>query len=137
MAAQDRKEDFSIYWEWWPKPVFTPGGLNWLTEISELAGGRNIFASEPQANVQTDWEEVAKRNPDHICMVWVGVEEDKVNPEILKKRRGWEKVKAVQSNQVHVLGDSLYCRPSPRLLDGLEKLIFTLSGQSPLQQDGD
>ncbi|MYL59062.1 ABC transporter substrate-binding protein, partial [Virgibacillus halodenitrificans] len=28
----------SLYWEWWPKPVFTPGSVNWLTEISELAG---------------------------------------------------------------------------------------------------
>lgn len=133
LAAKDRTGDFSIYWEWWPKPVFTPGGANWLTEISQLAGGTNIFATEPQANVQTDWEEVAKRNPDHICMVWVGIEEEKVRPQALKKRPGWEKIKAVQSNQVHVLGDSLYCRPSPRLLLGLEKLILTLSGQSPVR----
>ncbi|GIN90756.1 cobalamin-binding protein [Siminovitchia terrae] len=126
--AKTRKENFTIYWEWWPKPVFTPGGTNWLTEISELAGGRNIFESEPQANVQTDWEDVAKRNPDHICMVWVGIEEDKVKPEMLKQRPGWEKMKAVQNNRIHVLGDSLYCRPSPRLLLGLDKLIASLSG---------
>lgn len=133
MATNDVQENFSIYWEWWPKPVFTPGGPNWLTEISELAGGRNIFASEPKANVQTDWEEVVKRNPDHICMVWVGIEEEKVKPDLLKKRPGWEKIKAVQNNHVYVLGDSLYCRPSPRLLLGLEKLNQTLSGQSPLR----
>ncbi|GIN22455.1 MAG TPA: cobalamin-binding protein [Bacillus bacterium] len=133
ISSKERKEHFTIYWEWWPKPVFTPGGPNWLTEISELAGGRNIFESEPKANVQTDWDEVAKRNPDHICMVWVGIEKEKVKPELLKKRPGWEKLKAVQNNRVHVLGDSLYCRPSPRLLLGLDKLIDTLSGQSPLR----
>ncbi|WP_144460577.1 cobalamin-binding protein [Siminovitchia fortis] len=133
IVAQGRNEHFTIYWEWWPKPVFTPGGPNWLTEISKLAGGRNIFESEPRANVQTDWDDVAERNPDHICMVWVGIEKEKVRPELLKKRPGWEKIKAVQNNQVHVLGDSLYCRPSPRLLLGLDKLIATLSGQSPLR----
>lgn len=21
----------ALYWEWWPKPVFTPGSSNWLT----------------------------------------------------------------------------------------------------------
>ncbi|MFD1706033.1 cobalamin-binding protein [Siminovitchia sediminis] len=132
IAAKNRK-GYSIYWEWWPKPVFTPGGPNWLTEISELAGGRNIFASEPEANVRTDWDEVAVRNPDHICLVWVGVDEKKVQPELLKKRPGWENVRAVQNNHVYVLGDSLYCRPSPRLLLGLEKLMATLSGQSSLR----
>ncbi|MBM7714394.1 cobalamin-binding protein [Siminovitchia sp. FSL H7-0308] len=129
--SEQKDEKPSLYWEWWPKPVFTPGGANWLTEISELAGAYNIFATEPEANVQTDWEEVRKRNPDHICLVWVGVKEEKVNPHLLLKRPGWEKMKAVQNQSVHVLGDSLYCRPSPRLLLGLDKLMNTLWGQSP------
>lgn len=128
-VVNNRTKKPSIYWEWWPKPVFTPGGANWLTEISELAGGYNAFASEPQANVQTDWEEVIHRNPDHICMVWVGIQKEKVKPELLEKRPGWDKINAVKNKQVHVLGDSLYCRPSPRLLLGLDQLIQTM-GQS-------
>ncbi|MGO4027287.1 ABC transporter substrate-binding protein, partial [Staphylococcus pseudintermedius] len=65
--ANQIDEKATVYWEWWPKPVFTPGKANWLTEISELAGGENIFADHKEANVQSDWEEVLKRNPLHVC----------------------------------------------------------------------
>ncbi len=66
------KEKKRMYWEWWPKPVFTPGGHNWLTEISRLAGAENIFADQAVASYQTDWEEVKQREPDIVALVWVG-----------------------------------------------------------------
>lgn len=112
----------SLYWEWWPKPVFTPGGINWLTEVSELAGGRNSFSDVEQANIQTDWETVRQKNPDHICMAWVGVQTKKMKPSLLKKREGWLSIKAIKQQNVHVLEEEYYCRPSPRLLIGLKKL---------------
>lgn len=117
----------SLYWEWWPKPIFTPGQGNWLTEISELAGGTNLFEEEKEASVQTDWDDVRERDPDHICMVWVGVKEEKMNPDLLRKRPGWLEMKAVKGDNIHVLEESLYCRPSPRLLEGLRKLHTILN----------
>ncbi|MGP4076483.1 cobalamin-binding protein [Halobacillus sp. K22] len=125
--ANSRAGQPALYWEWWPKPIFTPGKANWLTEISELAGARNIFDTEPEASVQTDWEIVKQKNPDHICMVWVGVKEEKMNPDLIRKRPGWSEMKAVQENRIHVLEESLFCRPSPRLLEGLKKLTSVLS----------
>ncbi|NEU30060.1 cobalamin-binding protein [bacterium LRH843] len=119
-------EPVRLYWEWWPKPVFTPGGLNWLTEISKLAGGRNVYCDVELASVQTTWEDVYKKQPDHICLAWVGVRQDKVKPELLWKRADWPSLHALQSNQVHVLEESLYCRPSPRLLHGLKQLAARL-----------
>ncbi|RYG72879.1 cobalamin-binding protein [Lentibacillus lipolyticus] len=124
--ALQRRGKVSLYWEWWPKPIFTPGQTNWLTEISELAGARNVFDTENQANVQATWDDVRQRDPDHICMVWVGVKESKMRPELVKKRPGWHKMKAVQDDKIHVLEESLYCRPSPRLLDGLRQLVAIL-----------
>ncbi|GAA0490507.1 cobalamin-binding protein [Salinibacillus aidingensis] len=115
-----------VYWEWWPKPVFTPGRMNWLTEISQLAGACNVFASEDQASVQTDWEKVRQQNPDTIIMVWVGVITEKMNPELVRRRPGWEQMKAVKHNEILVLDESLFCRPSPRLIEGLEKLASQL-----------
>ncbi|SEH95712.1 iron complex transport system substrate-binding protein [Halobacillus karajensis] len=121
-SSKNVSERPSLYWEWWPKPVFTPGKLNWLNEISELAGGRNLFEDQQVASFQTDWEEVKSRNPDHICMVWVGVKEEKMNPDLVKSRQGWSEIHAVKNNQIHVLEESLFCRPSPRLLKGLRKI---------------
>ncbi len=116
----------SLYWEWWPKPIFSPGGVNWLTEISSLAGGRNIFNHIPIASYQTDWEEISNLNPEHVCMVWVGVNQNKMKPATVKKRPGSERIEAVINNQIHVLDEPLYCRPSPRLLLGLQKLASIL-----------
>ncbi|WP_226655785.1 cobalamin-binding protein [Pseudalkalibacillus hwajinpoensis] len=112
-----------IYWEWWPKPIFTPGKTNWLTEISELAGAKNAFRDVELASVQTDWPDVVSRKPDHICLAWVGVRHNKVNPSIVKKRPGWEQL---EDRPIHVLEEWLYCRPSPRLLTGLVKLAAIL-----------
>ncbi|MDQ1145792.1 iron complex transport system substrate-binding protein [Bacillus sp. SORGH_AS 510] len=112
----------SLYWEWWPKPVFTPGKLNWLTEISELAGAVNLFQDVELASVQTDWEDVLNRQPDFICLVWVGVRREKVQKSIVKRRAGFERLN-LDEDQILILEEELYCRPSPRLLDGLEKLI--------------
>lgn len=110
-----------IYFEWWPKPVFTPGKINWLTEISRLAGGMNIFEDVELASVQTTWEDVVGRKPDLIGMVWVGVKTDKMNPSHIKKREGWDILNAHRT-EIKKLEESLFCRPSPRLIFGLKRL---------------
>ncbi|MEI5907817.1 cobalamin-binding protein [Bacillus spongiae] len=112
----------TVYWEWWPKPVFTPGRINWLTEISELAGGENLYADIELASIQTNWEDVKERDPDIIAMAWVGVKQQKMNPSLLMYRPGWKEIKAIQHNKIFILEEALYCRPSPRLIEGAIKL---------------
>lgn len=112
-----------LYWEWWPKPIFTPGKINWLTEISEAAGAMNIFQDVDLASVQTDWEDVINRKPDYICLAWVGVRKEKIQKSIVKKRAGFNQLGFNNDDQILILEEELYCRPSPRLLDGLERLV--------------
>ncbi|SIT85302.1 cobalamin-binding protein [Edaphobacillus lindanitolerans] len=112
----------TLYWEWWPKPVFTPGSVNWLTEVSRIAGGRNLYEDVELASIQTDWEDVRLRNPDRILLAWVGVRTEKIRPELLQKRPGWPELAAMQDGKVDIMEESLYCRPSPRLLEGAWKL---------------
>lgn len=116
----------SLYWEWWPKPVFTPGKINWLTELSEMIGARNLYEDVDLASVQTDWEDVQKRDPDYICLAWVGIQQKRINPDIVKKRPGWNDMRAVQQDRIFVLEEALYCRPSPLLLKGAVKLAGML-----------
>jgi iron complex transport system substrate-binding protein len=116
----------TIYWEWWAKPIFTPGAANWLTELSELAGGRNVFSDQPVASVQTDWEQVRKKNPDIMCIIWVGVQKGKVNPKVILKRPLAEQMNSILNNQLYILEEPLFCRPSPRLLLGLNKIASIL-----------
>lgn len=112
----------SLYWEWWPKPVFTPGGANWLTEISALAGAVNVFADDARASVKTEWDDVVARDPDYILLAWVGVRKQQVKPGSVGRRPGAERLRAVSAGRVLVVEESLYCRPSPLLVAGLSKL---------------
>jgi len=128
--AQTIQEKPTLYWEWWPNPIFTPGKVNWLTEISVLAGGQNLFHDIELANVQTDWEEIIIRNPDYILMAWVGVAYERIKPAHLLKRPQANELQAVQKQHVHVMEEWLYCRPSPRLVEGALKLAQLLHPQS-------
>jgi iron complex transport system substrate-binding protein len=119
----NRKYKPAIYWEWWPKPIFTPGKLNWLTELSEAAGAKNIYADVELASVQTVWDDVVKRKPDFICLAWVGVRREKIQKSVVKKLVGFELLSELKDEKILILEEELFCRPSPRLLDGLEKLV--------------
>jgi iron complex transport system substrate-binding protein len=126
----------ALYWEWWPKPVFTPGKLNWLTKISELAGATNVYSDVEAASVQTTWDDVKSRNPDYICLAWVGVKQNKINPDLVTKRPDWSEMDAVQKERIFVLEEPLYCRPSPKLLLGLKKLASLLHPDVFPKDDG-
>lgn len=116
-----------LYFEWWPKPVFSPARDNWLTVVSELAGGQNIFADRPGSQVQDDGQAVVALQPDFFLAVWTGVPQHKVALQKIRSRQnGWETTPAFQKQQLLVLSEGLYCRPSPRLLDGLEQLLGIL-----------
>ncbi|MDQ0215183.1 iron complex transport system substrate-binding protein [Oikeobacillus pervagus] len=121
-AAQEIREKPTLYWEWWPKPVFSPGKINWLTELSEAAGAMNLFADQDTSSHKTEWSEVLEKNPDYILLAWVGVRTEKINPAIVKKRPGWTELPAVKNHKIFVMEEELYCRPSPRLIKGLHQL---------------
>ena len=99
-----------------------PGRINWLTEISTIAGGLNEFRDVELASVQTDWEDVLDRKPDYILLAWVGVRTEKVKKKVVLKRPGWKELTAVKENRFSIMEEELYCRPSPRLLEGALKL---------------
>lgn len=120
--SQSINEHPSLYWEWWPNPIFTPGKVNWLTEISQLAGGRNAFEDVELASVMTDFDDVKNRNPDYIFLSWVGVAYERINPKVVLRRDGWQEMNAVKNECIFKMEEWLYCRPSPRLLIGAIQL---------------
>lgn len=115
-----------LYWEWWPNPIYTPGRENWLSDVSRIAGGQNVFDDFATDNVKATREMVRERNPDHICVVWCGIELKRIKPAMITDRPEWQDMNAIVRNQVHLLEEGLYCRPSPRILDGLRQLVRLL-----------
>mgnify|MGYP001248378306 CR=1 FL=1 len=121
-----------LYWEWWPNPLYTPGRDNWLTDVSELAGARNVFADFATDNVKATPQMVRERDPEHICVVWCGIELKRIKREMITGRAEWQEISAIVNKRVHLLEEGLYCRPSPRILQGLRQLIPLLHPDLPV-----
>lgn len=124
---EKRIETPRLYWEWWPRPYISPAAGNWLTEVSQIAGAVNIFADQPGDSViDMSGDKVISQNPDYIMAVWTGVKSSQVDAAKIRSRNGWEAMPATRSNRIFVLEEGLYCRPSPRLFDGIEQLAQLL-----------
>lgn len=114
-----------VYWEWWPKPLITPGRRNWMTDIVEMAGGINVFGEFDRESVTVDEDMVFTRQPEVIIASWCGAEK-LVDREKIKGRRGWGILPAVRSDRVYVVEEATFGRPAPRLVDGLERVARLL-----------
>src|SRR5215813_10178892 len=63
-----------VYFEEWPDPMIA--GIRWVSEIVEIAGGRDIFSElrpcRAAADRRVDPAEVARRDPEIILASWCG-----------------------------------------------------------------
>ncbi|MBA4542067.1 cobalamin-binding protein [Thermoactinomyces daqus] len=121
-----QEKPIRLYWEWWPKPVFTPGAKNWLTEISQLVGAVNVYGEVPQDSVQTDWDDVLKKDPDLALVVWTGIPIRRVKKNLICSRPGWQGHPLANEKNIYILEEGWYCRPSPRILTGIKHLAHIL-----------
>ena len=110
-----------VYFEEWPDPLVS--GIRWVSEVIEIAGGRDIFPelrggrAARERTVSAD--EVARRDPDIILASWCGKPVDLV---AIAARPGWQGVSAVKSGRVHeVDGADILC-PGPSVLVGLRRI---------------
>ena len=113
------------YWEWWPRPPITAGGTSWITEMLELAGGRNVFADLPAESRAVTAAEVAERAPGAAVLCWCGARK-RPDPRLLATRPGWELLPAVRAGRLHAVLEPHFGRPGPRLAEGVELLAALL-----------
>jgi len=110
-----------VYFEEWPDPLIA--GIRWVSEIVEMAGGRDIFPElreMPSAKDRVvDPREVIRRDPQIILASWCG---RPVDVEAIRTRPGWEAITAVQAGRVHELDGADILSPGPSLLAGLRRI---------------
>ena len=120
-----------VYFEEWPDPPIS--GIRWVSEIIELAGGRDVF-SELRDRVAAkdrvvDLGEVARRDPQIILASWCG---KPVDVEAIRTRPGWEAVTAVKSGRIHEVDGADILSPGPSVLAGLRQIHeIVQQGQTP------
>ncbi len=119
-AARQRAANVSsrprIYCEEWSNPL--QNSQRWVEELVEAAGGQ--FVPKPAARKVTA-EEVLAADPEIIVLAWCGTN-DRARPDVVRKRPGWENLRAVKQHRIYVVRDELLNTPGPNLLDGLEAL---------------
>ena len=99
----------TVLWRAWEAPLMVIGGGSYLTELIEVAGGRNVFADDPRPSPQVSFEEVLRRRPD---LVLAG---DSAAARELATSARWRALPAVRDGRVLVIDGELLSRPSVRL----------------------
>lgn len=112
-----------IYFEEWNDPLIT--GIGWVSELIEIAGGTDVFAhlslqSLAKNRMVADPTEVIRRDPDIIFGSWCG---KPFRAAEVRARDGWDKIKAVRTDEIHEVDSSIILQPGPAALtDGIQFL---------------
>jgi len=120
-AARLRKRP-RVFFEEWDDPLIS--AIGWVSELVEIAGGIDIFADRGDRAAAKDRivtrEEVVEREPDVIIGSWCG---KKFRPERVATRAGFDRIRAVQHQDLYEIKSSLVLQPGPAALtDGLAEL---------------
>jgi iron complex transport system substrate-binding protein len=111
-----------VYWEWWPKPMIAAGRGSWVHEMSDVAGCENVFADIDKPSAPVDPGEVARRDPELLMICWCGTLQRLQEPGRVASRQGWDRIDGVRHGRIHCVPESLFGRPSQRLMEGLDLL---------------
>lgn len=110
-----------VYFEEWPDPLITC--IRWVSEMIEIAGGRDVFAELRDrgraADRVVDPEEVRRRDPQIILASWCGKPVDR---DAIARRPGWQEITAVKGGQIHELEGGDVLSPGPSLMVGLRAI---------------
>ncbi|WP_150107273.1 cobalamin-binding protein [Pedosphaera parvula] len=105
----------------WIEPLMAAG--NWVPELVELAGGKNLFGEAGKHSPWLQLQELADANPDVIVVLPCGFNLQRTRAEmaVLTQKPEWSKLPAVRKNQVFLTdGNQYFNRPGPRIVESLE-----------------
>lgn len=111
----------------WIDPLMAAG--NWMPELVELAGGKNILGEAGKHSPVMSWKEVTDADPDVLIITPCGfnIEATLEEMPLLTSKQGWSELRALQEGRVYVAdGNQYFNRPGPRVLESLEILAEIL-----------
>jgi iron complex transport system substrate-binding protein len=98
----------TAFWKAWDSPVIAIGGGSFLTELVDIAGGRNVYGDDPRPSLDVTIEDVVRRDPDVVL----------AGPESASRMRAapaWRALRAVRDGRVLIVDTVLVGRPGVRL----------------------
>ena len=117
-----------VYFEEWDEPMIS--GIGWVSELIEIAGGRDVFADLAGHKAAKDRivsaDAVIAAAPDIVIGSWCG---KKFRPEKLAARPGFDRIPAVAGGDVFEIKSTLILQPGPAALtDGLDAICGIVDG---------
>ena len=106
--------------------VYASGGVGFIHDMVDAAGGANVFADVKQQAVQATTELILARRPEVI----LELRGDPVAPEIRAKEIAlWHalgSVPAVRTDRVYFIDQQMTVVPGPRVAEAVELIARTL-----------
>ncbi len=103
----------------WDNPLMAIGGGSFLSELVEIAGGRNVYAERREPSPQVSFEDLVRREPQVILA-------GPAEAERLRSDPRWAGVRAVREGRVLAYDTMLVARPSMRLGEAARSLALLL-----------
>ena len=103
----------------WYEPLIVIGGGSFMSELVEIAGGRNLYDSTSSPSPTVSFEDIVRRNPEFLL----------VGPERAGRLRTlakWRTLPAVREGRLLVMDTARVLRPAVRLGEGAVSLARLL-----------
>jgi iron complex transport system substrate-binding protein len=102
------------------RPIYTVNGRHVVSEVVELCGGRNVFASLNELAPIVSMEAVIAANPQAILAT------DDTVPDAPAHWRRWRHIDAVRTGNVYTISSDHIARATVRLAEGAREVCRTL-----------
>lgn len=112
----------SVFYEIWDDPLMTAGPNTFIDELLTLAGLDNVIDDTQIRYPRISAELVLRTDPDLILAPTTHFED--VDVSTIAARPGWDTVKAVQQQRIHLISGDQVSRCGPRVLDALAEIIL-------------
>ena len=89
----------------WESPLLVIGGGSHMSELVEIAGGRNVYGDRTEPSPQVGFEDVVRHDPDVILSSPAGIRRLLANPQ-------WQSLRAVREQRVFAYDTMVVGRPS-------------------------
>ena len=109
----------SVVMPTWDEPLLVIGGGSFMSQLVEIAGGRNVYDSIAAPSPSVSLEDIVQRNPD---VVLVGPE----SAARMTAKPKWRALPAFRAGKVLIVDTARVLRPAVRLGEGAVSLAKLL-----------
>lgn len=106
------------FYQVWNKPLITINDQHLITDVMRICSIENMYGELTQLAPRITVESVLEKDPQMIIASGMG----EAKPEWLDDWKKWDKLQAVQYNNLFFIPPAMIQRHAPRILDAAERL---------------